>query len=305
MVYANPNVSRHPYADECGVTFKPIQGTSMDPSGWLGIWVHFWALQVNVRRAGGGTSGGGHYGPQWGDPVTYNTGRHNAINWGAYDEVVGGGSVVRGTWYDYNKVAFGENGLYYYEYGDEISMRCFRSPKQDWAAVDLDPGYLQSAPYTTGSAQQSDETAVRCTIRRNNGPDIFFRDCLFKDAATDYLFGSPLLFSEHLWNSDGNQPSYVVDSFPGSPICDFYDFIWDGRNVVKEWTLTYGGGVGTNTDQRVQSDKYIRHVCATGTTQTNPQDTVIATPTNFYSAPPASSGTSGVGGGSTTRPWFP
>lgn len=308
-MYSTPSLpAAVDHADECGVTFKPISGPPMDPSsGFFGIWTYFWAFSLYIESTTGTMTGGGHFGPQWDDGVVpYGTGRHNCLNWGCYDEVTGGLTALRGTLYDLSD-DFGPNGLFYFDYGDSISMRLFKSPKQDWTDADLDSGTGQVAPYTTGNNQQANETAFRCVVKRNQGPWIFFRDVLVRDARASKPLLLPQLFTENLYDQNpADTPHFAVDSYPYDSICDFSDFIWDGRRVGNSWTLTYVSGA-TNVDQRVQASTYIRHIGATGTTQTNPPGTVIAAPTNFYTAAPANvtpAITDVSARVATRRPWY-
>lgn len=318
-MYAQPLPLPAPYAEECGYTMKYTAGPSVGTTGWLGVWFYFAAMQVGFRQVDGSSSGGGHFGVLWGtepDPGHWN------LNFGFYDDVVGGGVTVRGTkpyanpgppfysaggedtywWYGQGGSAIGNPGL---AYGDTLQVRVFKSPKQDWLAADLSVGYPN--PEYNGVNQKTSgslgaETAIRMMYRIKRvgasgyTPWAWFRDVLFKNLAPSMFMKDPMFWTEQNVNHDGNSPSFSPGDWPYGPTWQFRDVVWDGRRTAPYLTCFYGADdinpatkksdVRLITDDGVQWVQFISN--NTGLTRQTAHNAVV-TPTlgTFWDPAPA------------------
>lgn len=331
-----PTASR--YADECGYTMKYTNGPSVGTTGWLGVWLYFAAMQIGFRQPDGSSSGGGHFGMMWGsdpDPGHWN------LNFGFYDDVAGGGVTVRGTkpysnpgppffnaggedtyWW-YNGGVPGTQGL---PYGDTFQCRVFVSPKQNWLAADLTPGYPQPE-YNNVNQKASGtlgaETAIRMIYRTKRSGDtgwtpwFWFRDVLFKNLATSKPMKDPMFWTEQLVNHDANSPTFPAGQWPYNPRWQFRDVIWDGRRTLTNFNCYYGADdinpatkrsdIRQITDDGVQWFQFYSDNA--GLTRQTAHNTVLNPTTSTFWDPAPSNVTPNPSLDSSTRvatprPWF-
>jgi hypothetical protein len=316
-IYSTPTLA-HPYADEVGCTIKWLTGPDMTSTTDTHISVYFAAMQFGFRKADNSSAGGGHLGLIWGD---YPRPGHAVLNCGIYDDTYGvTNSVTRGSIpthyeltggpasYDWNR--YGVAGRSGWDYGDEVTFRVFRSPKQNWLAAQLDNGSLQPPEYTSVDQKTSGtygaETAFRCVVQRNNEAPFFFRDVLIKSAATSAALTGPSFFLEPIFDN-----AFIsVGSWPFNPSVQFRAVAWDGCRCVKSWTLTYGPQV--NSDQTLITDgssrQWLRYTTNdAGLTRTNADGTGVTMSNAWWPTPPSNVSpaiTDNAARVTTPRPWF-
>lgn len=308
-IYATPQMNgNRQFANECGITMQFVQGPPMAPSGWLGIWVYYVSMQVSWRNAAGAHVGGGHFGLIWQNTLPDK--KHSAVNFGIYDDTPGHAdfAVFRGSIpTDPQFVSDGgtETYLWDWDYGDTVTFRVFKSPKQNYVASELTVIDTQVPPYV-GTNQQPDEVAFRCTVQRNTLPPVFYRDILVKGASGNRPMHSPVSWLEPLIDQDGEgDPVYEVGDWPYNPIGRIKDFVWDGRKASLDWIATYNAE--PNSDCVINGD-WIEYRGNKLLTRTVPDGTIINPPSTFYKASPANvspnSSLDPAARATTPRPWF-
>jgi hypothetical protein len=247
-IYATPLVSPgHERAERCGVDIQVVTGPPRDRDpGDVGF--VFWAMQVSFIDDRGSIVAGGHFGLQWFAAGAAT--RYGVVNWGVYDDVIGGGAVLRGsvpTDPRFVDIGVGPSWGFDYEYGDRVRFRCQRSPRQDWTAAELDRGDGQRRPYLR-SDQRPDETAWRVTIENlaDGAPPAVFRDVLVKRSAPGAALAHPILWTEC------SHP--VLDQ---GPVVRFANLVWDEPARVEGVRVGYADGT-ERTDCSIEPAGVIR-----------------------------------------------
>jgi hypothetical protein len=243
-IYATPEPRRgQGRADSCGVDLQIVAGPPRDRDPGDVTFV-FWAMQISFVDDAGAGVGGGHFGLQW-YVASPGTG-FGVLNWGVYDDTIGNYATFRGSVpTDPHVVDIGNppSWGYPFAYGDWCRFRCFRSPRQDWKADELDAGDRQPKDYRHGD-QRPDEIAFRVTVDNltaGDGPFVF-RDVLIKRAATSGPLASPILWTEA-----------AHDALSRGPSARFANLWWDGQDAFPSVLATYAAGT-TGTDCWVDAD---------------------------------------------------
>lgn len=305
-IYAVPGSRRRDAVDEIGVDIRPVQGPPIHTRNWGDVLLYYWALQVDFLDPSGISVGAGHVGIQAYDNDDLPDNQRTVVNWGCYDNSVSG--TFRQTiqlspnFLDINiPVSFG----YPWEYGDWLRFRVFKSPKQDWVANEITPGGNQVPPYV-GTDQQADEVAFRCTIENvtKGWPPVEFHDVLIKNPRATKPIGDGQFWCEPIkqaaWGGD------IDSDWPYSPICDFREWIFDGRGMAANVTATYSA-TATNCDVVAVSGTPGYYSLKGNVTRTNSDGTIIAVPSGYWDAP-ESNVTPAVTDTSTRvptpRPWY-
>src|SRR5436189_6377428 len=94
-IYLWPYNRPRPRCDEIGADFMIAQGPPLTTAGWTTVLLYFWACQPDFVDNSGTEVGGGHFGLQ-----AYDNGaltRKTVINWGVYDDSIGGLATFRST----------------------------------------------------------------------------------------------------------------------------------------------------------------------------------------------------------------
>jgi hypothetical protein len=310
-IYTNFATNRRTRADEVGIDIRAVQGPPL-PQGplWGDALLYYWAQQINFVDDVGAGVGGGHIGIQAYDNWDLAT-KRTVVNWGVYDDIIGGGAVFRSSavltpdvFDDINNpVSMGMD----WDYGDWLRFRVFRSPKQDWTADEIFPGTGQVPPYV-GTDQQPDEVAFRCTIEnltRGTVP-IAFHDALIKNAAASKPMTNGQFWTEPI--AQASYPGDIDNDWPWDPICDFRNLVFDGVEPVTLFSRAYNV-VSQNTDIFAVDASggepgYIRHV--TAVSRVNLDDTTFAPPVGFWDTPQPNVAPNPdlTTPAATPRPWF-
>lgn len=292
--------------DELGVDFMITQGPPLTTAGWTTVLLYFWACQPDFVDDNGTGVGGGHFGLQ-----AYDNGalaRKTVINWGVYDDTIGGGATFRSTkplsslFTDYgNQSSYG----YFWEYNKWYRFRIFRSPKQNYVAAEINPGALQIAPWV-GTDQQATEVAFRCTIQNITDGQIpvVFQDVLVKNAATSRPIQNGQIWTEPIDNGTGGISNQV---WPYSPICRVRHPVFDGARTIPKYQVTYYA-TATHCDGIVDSSGYMQMYGTSVLTRSNADGTIIDMPSStFWDAAPVESTPNSLDVSArvtTPRPWY-
>jgi hypothetical protein len=242
-IYATPVLSAgRERAEVCGVDIQVLAGPPRDHDpGDVGF--VYWAMQISFVDESGAGVGGGHFGLQWfsaGAPT-----RFGVINWGVYDDLVGDYATFRGsvpTDPRFVDIGVPPSWGVDYEYGDWCRFRCFRSPRQDWTAAELDTGDRQ--PRRRHRTDQSpEETAFRVTVENVSAgaAPVAFRDVLIRNAAPTRAFAYPVL-----WTETG--PHVLARG----PVVRFANLWWDGPGTIERARVSYYEGQ-TDTECRLDA----------------------------------------------------
>lgn len=308
-IYLNPEGRVRTRCDELGVDILIVQGPPLDTAGWTTVLLYFWACQPDFVDNSGVGTGGGHFGLQ-----AYDNGaltRKTVINWGCYDDTIGGGATFRSSKpLDSRFIDYGNQSSYGFpwQYQHWYRFRIFRSPKQNYVAAEINPGALQIAPYV-GTDQQAAEVAFRCTVQdlTIGDPPIFFQDVLVKNAATSRPIQNGTIWTEPIDNGGGGVSNQV---WPYDPICRVRHPVFDGARVDTKYKVTYFA-TATHCDGIVSSlgaNDYMQMYGTSTLTRSNPQDTILTVPSTLWDAAPANVTPNPSADGSarvaTPRPWY-
>jgi hypothetical protein len=306
-MYLNSFGRKRQRCDEMGMDIQIVQGPPLTSGGWTDLWLYFWAMQPDFVDNSGNITGGGHFGLQAQDNDSLV--RKSVINWGSYDNSLGGGATFRSSkptnpiFIDYgNPSSYG----FPWNYGKWYRFRVYKSPKQNYLAAEINDGSGQVAPYV-GTNQQANETAFRCTIQNitdHEVPIVMF-DILAKDAATTKAIANGMIWCEPLGDGGPTEPNQV---WPFSPICKVRHPVFDGANVDSQYEITYYNGTPTaaHCDVILGSD-YFQMYGTSSLTRTNPHGTILTSPSALWDAPESNANigySSTVAGGATPRPWY-
>jgi hypothetical protein len=306
-IYAVPGTRRRDAVDEIGIDIRPVQGPPIHAKGWGDVLLYYWAQQVDFLDASGISVGAGHIGIQAYDNDDLPDDQRTVVNWGCYDNSVSGtfrstNVLTPDSFIDINSpVSMGMA----WEYGEWLRFRVFKSPKQDWLALEIKPGDNQVPPYVD-TDQQADEVAFRCTIENvtRGRPPVEFHDVLVKSPRASKPIGDGQFWTEPI--QQAAWPGDIDSDWPRDPICDFREWIFDGRGMAQTITTLYSG-TSANCDTTVVSGSpgYVRQ--AGNVTRTNPDSTVLAVPTGYWDAhqPNVTPAITDVAARvPTPRPWF-
>lgn len=282
------------------------QGPPLTTGGWTTVLLYFWACEPDFVDNNGTGVGGGHFGLQ-----AYDNGalaRKTVINWGCYDDSIGGGATFRSTKpTDSRFIDYGNQSSYGFawEYLKWYRFRIFRSPKQNYLAAEINAGNLQVAPWV-GTDQQSTEVAFRCTIQNitDGGIPIVFQDVLVKNAATSKPITNGMIWTEPIDNGTGGISNQV---WPYSPICRVRHTVFDGARIDQHYQVTYYA-TATHCDGIIDASGYAQMYGTNVLTRSNAEGTVIDIPSTYWDDSPANVSPNPSLDGSarvaTPRPWY-
>jgi hypothetical protein len=289
-IYCFPSASKRPRVDEIGFDMRVTNGPVMAPPGDFsgGCFLYFWAFQIDFYDNSDVGVGGGHIGLQaYNHPdITYK----GMINWGVYDDTIGGGATFRSgpmltddVFVDINAgVSFGYTWFYNHWY----RFRVYKSPKQDYVANEIYDGSGQIAPYV-GTDQQTDEVAFRCTVQDVTAGSVpfDFHDVLVKSPATSKPMALNSFFTEPF--QDAGYGGNIFTEWPWSPEWHVRHINMDGiGNSIGSFQIDYSVGTANCNITAVSATPgYMRQ--KGGETRTNAALSVLTTPTGFFDAAPA------------------
>lgn len=162
-----------------------------------------------------------------------------------------------------------------WSYGEWIRFRCFKSPKQNYLASELNDN-VQPAPHS-GTNQQTDEVAYRITIQNltRGWPPVIFRDILVQ---TDHP--SPMNWSSTWTEVVSTIGSDLSSTWPYSPDCRMRQFIIDGPRLVKSVTANYANA-GASTNCNISMGTTEAQMLG-NTTKVTAHGTALTPPSGFW-----------------------